>query len=190
MMSVYPYVEFVHIAAVVLWLGGGSLSIFGAIKADRAHNAADFTRVLCDAVFFTNRLFVPAGLVAFACGLIMAYLTELFTELWIWIGIVGFAVAVLTGALAVRPRAEKLLAMIERGSTADVFGPGCEIVAIAKFNYVVLFTVVSDMVLKPGPSDTAVLAAMAVIVIGAGVVFLRPLFGATGSGAIGGAAKG
>jgi hypothetical protein len=190
MMSVYPYVEFVHIAAVVLWLGGGSLSIFGAIKADRAHNAADFTRVLRDTVFFANRLFVPAALVAFACGLTMAYLTELFSELWIWIGIGGFAVTSLTGALAVKPRAEKLLALIESGSPADVFGPGREIVAIAKFDYVMLFTVVSDMVLKPGPSDTAMLVAMAVVVIGAGVVFLRPLFGATGSGAVGGAAKG
>jgi hypothetical protein len=45
------------------------------------------------------------------------------------------------------------------------------------------------MVLKPGPADTAVLAAMAVVVVGAGVVFLRPLFKASASGA-GGPAKG
>jgi len=190
MMSIYPYVEFVHIAAVVLWLGGGSLVVFAAIKAERARNAADFTHVLRDTVFFTNRLFIPAALVAFACGLIMAYLTELFSELWIWIGIGGLAVTVLIGALAVRPRAEKLLASIERDSAADVFAPGREIIAIAKLDYVLLFTVVSDMVLKPGPADIAVLAAMAVIVVGAGVVFLRPLFGTTAPGAGGGGAKG
>jgi hypothetical protein len=191
MMFVYPYVEFVHIAAIVLWLGGGSLSVFSAVKAERAHNAADFTRVLGDTVFFSMRLFIPAGLVAFACGLVMAHLAELFSELWIWIGIAGFVVTFLTGALVIRPRAEKLLALIRSGHpAADVFGPGREIVAIAKFDYVMLFTIVSDMVLKPGPADTAVLAAMAVVVVGAGVVFLRPLLKASASGAAGGAAKG
>lgn len=191
MMPIYPYVEFVHIAAVVLWLGGGSLSVFSAVKAERAHNAADFTRVLGDIVFFSMRLFVPAGLVAFACGLAMAYLAELLSELWIWIGIAGFAVTFLTGAAVIRPRAEKLLALIRSGgAAADVFGPGREIIAIAKFDYVMLFTIVSDMVLKPGPTDTAVLAAMAVVVVGAGVVFLRPLFKASASGTAGGAAKG
>ncbi len=103
------------------------------------------------------RLFVPAGLVAFACGLAMAYLVELLSELWIWIGIAGFAVTFLTGAAVIRPRAEKLLALIRSGgAAADVFGPGREIIAIAKFDYVMLFTIVSDMVLKPGPTDTAV----------------------------------
>jgi Predicted integral membrane protein (DUF2269) len=190
-MSVYPYVEFVHIAAVVLWLGGGSMSVFSAIKAELAHNAADFARVLGDTVFFSMRLFVPAGLVAFACGLAMAYLAELFSELWISIGIAGFAVTFLTGALVIRPRAEKLLPLIRSGApAADVFGPGREIIAIAKFDYVMLFTIVSDMVLKPGPTDTAVLAAMAVVVVGAGVVFLRPLLKASASSAAGGAAKG
>jgi hypothetical protein len=191
MMSVYPYVEFVHIAAVVLWLGGGSLSVFSAVKAERAHNAADFARVLSDTLFFSMRLFVPAGLVAFACGLAMAYLAELFSELWISIGIGGFAVTFLTGALVIRPRAEKLLPLIRSGApAADVFGPGREIIAIAKFDYVMLFTIVSDMVLKPGPTDTAVLAAMAVVVVGAAVVFLWPLFKASASGTAGGAAKG
>jgi len=63
MMSIYPYVELCHIAAVVLWLGGGSLCVFSAAKADRANNAADFTRVLSDTLFFSTRLFVPASLV-------------------------------------------------------------------------------------------------------------------------------
>jgi uncharacterized membrane protein len=191
MMTVYPYVEFVHIAAIVLWLGGGSLSVFSAVKAERAHNAADFARVLGDTVFFSMRLFVPAGLVAFACGLAMAYLAELFSELWISIGIAGFAVTFLTGLLVIKPRAEKLLALTGSGGSAgDVFGPGREIIAIAKFDYVMLFTIVSDMVLKPGPTDTAELTAMAVVVVGAAVVFLRPLFKASASGTAGGGAKG
>jgi uncharacterized membrane protein len=176
-IAIYPYVEFVHIAAVVLWLGGGSLCIFNAIKAERARNAADFARVLRDTMFFVNRLFIPAALVAFAAGLTMAYLGELFAELWIWIGIAGIAAASLLGLLVMKPRGEKLLASIESGGLPDaVFGPCRELVQIAKFDYVMLFTVVSNMVLKPTPTDIAELVVMAAIVLGAAVLFLLPVF--------------
>lgn len=177
MIAIYPYVEFVHIAAVVLWLGGGSLCIFNAIKADRAHNAADFARVLSDTMFFVNRLFIPAAVVAFAAGLTMAYLGELFAELWIWIGIAGIVATSLLGLLVMKPRSEKLLAAIANGGASNaVFGPGREILQIAKFDYVMLFTVVSNMVLKPTPSGIAELVVMAAVVLGAGVLFLLPAF--------------
>jgi len=105
----------------------------------------------------------------------MAYLGELFSELWIGIG--GFAATFLTGVAVIKPRAGRLVAAIKRGgSSFDVFGPGREILRIAKFDYVMLFTVASNMVLKPGPADTAVLALMAAVVLGAAVLFLGPLF--------------
>jgi len=177
-IAIYPYVEFVHIAAVVLWLGGGSLCIFNAVKADRARNAADFARVLGDTMFFVTRLFIPASVVAFAAGLTMAYLGELFAELWIWIGIAGIAATSLLGALVMKPRSEKLLASIAGGGASQeaVLGPGRQIVQIAKFDYVMLFTVVANMVLKPSPTDIAELAVMAAVVLGAGVLFLVPVF--------------
>jgi len=176
-ISIYPYVEFVHIAAVILWLGGGTLSVLSAIKADRAKNAADFARALGDVVFFSTWLFVPAGLVAFACGLTMAYLTELFSELWILIGIGGFAVTFLMVVLVIKPRAEKLLASGNRDeAAADMFARGREILLIAKFDYAMLFLIAADMVLKPAPSDVALLAVMAAVIVGAGLLFLRPLF--------------
>lgn len=175
-MAIYPYVEFVHIAAVVLWLGGGCLCIFSAIKAERAQNAADFARVLRDIMFFVTRLFIPAALVALAAGLTMAYLAELFAELWIWIGIAGIAATSLLGLLVMKPRGEKLLVSIERGGASDaVFGPGRQLLQIAKFDYVMLFTVASNMVLKPTPSDVAVLAVMAAVVLGAAALFLVPV---------------
>lgn len=177
MIAIYPYVEFVHIAAVVLWLGGGSLCIFNAVKADRAGNAENFARVLGDTMFFVTRLFIPASVVAFAAGLTMAYLGELFAELWIWIGIAGIAATSLLGALVMKPRSEKLLASIAGGASQEaVLGPGRQIVQIAKFDYVMLFTVVANMVLKPSPTDIAELTVMAAVVLGAGVLFLVPVF--------------
>jgi hypothetical protein len=60
---------------------------------------------------------------------------------------------------------------------------------VAKFDYVVLFTVAANMVLKPTPSDTAVLVVMAVIVLGAGILFLRPLFVPTAARTLGGTVR-
>jgi len=143
--------------------------------------------VLSDTLFFATRLFVPASLVAFATGLTMAYLGTLFSELWIWIGMAGFATTFLTGAVVIKQRSEKLLAAIKSGgSSFDVSDPGRELLRIVKFDYVMLFTVAANMVLKPKPADSAVLVVMAVVVFGAGVLFLGPLFRSASPRAVGG----
>jgi hypothetical protein len=45
---------------------------------------------------------------------------------------------------------------------------------ITKFDAVLLFTVVADMVLKPSASDWPVLVVFAVVIVGAALLFLRP----------------
>ena len=46
---------------------------------------------------------------------------------------------------------------------------------LAKFDIVLLYTAVADMVLKPGLADRLALLIMALVVAGAAFLFLRPL---------------
>jgi hypothetical protein len=50
-----------------------------------------------------------------------------------------------------------------------------EILTLAKFDLVLLFVIVADMVLKPQPDHWLTLVVMAVVIIAAAAVFLAPL---------------
>lgn len=58
----------------------------------------------------------------------------------------------------------------------EVLRMSWKILRVANFNYIVLFIVVADMVLKPSLTDTATLVGMAVIFIAAGILFIPPRF--------------
>ena len=87
-MDTYTLVKFLHVAFVVVWLGGGfSLVVLGA-RANRANDTADLIKVIQQVVYM-NHVFVPASLLAFLCGLILAWIAGLFDLLWVIIGLAG-----------------------------------------------------------------------------------------------------
>jgi hypothetical protein len=63
-----------------------------------------------------------------------------------------------------------------RGLAPDVVATCREILAIAKFDMVLLFTIVADMVLKPQPSHWPTLLLMALALLAAAAAFLPPVF--------------
>jgi hypothetical protein len=81
------------------------------------------------------------------------------------------------GILVLTPRAKKVEAgYAAAGVTPAVVAISREILTIAKFDAVLLFTVVADMVLKPGAGDWIVLAVMAVAIVAAAALWLTPVF--------------
>ena len=116
-------------------------------------------------------LFVPASFATFVFGLAMVFAAGWsFAELWVILGLAGFAATFLTGILVLEPRGKKIGAMLARdGVTAAAIAEGRKLVTVSRIDYVILFLVVADMALKPTPADIGVLAAMAaVLLFGAG----------------------
>ena len=62
------------------------------------------------------------------------------------------------------------------GVTPAVVATSREILTIAKFDSVLLFVVIADMVLKPEGNDWAVLVVMAIVLLVAAAVWLTPVF--------------
>lgn len=88
------------------------------------------------------------------------------------LGLAGFAATFLTGVFVIKPRSEKLAAMIERdGMSAEALAGGRQLLVIGRSDYVVLFLVVADMVLKPTKDDVGTLVVMAAILV-AGVAYV------------------
>src|SRR4051812_29948799 len=91
-MDWYTLVKFLHVAFAIIWLGGAlSLIVLGA-AAYRASKTAEFTSVIRNVVYMAPRVFVPSGLAVLVMGLIMAFLGDLWGQLWVILGLVGFAV--------------------------------------------------------------------------------------------------
>jgi len=175
-MDIYSFVKFLHVGLVVAWLGGGlSLVLLGA-RASRANDTADFAKVIQQVVYMTGHVFVPSALLALLCGLTMAWIAGLFGFLWVIIGLIGFLATFGIGIVVLKPRLEKVSAMIAKyGATPAVVEQAREILRIAQFDLAMLFVIIADMVIKPAPENYIVLLVMVLAIIAAGVVFLRPI---------------
>jgi MFS family permease len=130
--------------------------------------------VLDDAAGLATILFIPASLGAFVTGLLLVLDGPWsWDQLWIVLGLAGFAATFLTGLLVIKPRSEKLAAIVERdgGLSPEALVGARQLLIIGRSDYVVLFLVVADMVLKPTKDDVGTLVAMAAI-LAAGIAYV------------------
>ena len=97
------------------------------------------------------------------------------------LGLIGVAATIGLGILVLTPRAKKAEAgFAAGGATPAVVAVSRQLLAIAKFDLVLLFTVVAEMVLKPQLSDWALLVVMAIVPLAAAALWLTPGFRKTG----------
>ena len=175
-MTLYEFLLFVHIAATVVWVGAGLCSLVLAIGYDRDGDEPAIRRFLADQERLATRLFIPASLtvVIFGIALVIESDAWTFDYLWIVLGLVGFAATFVTGLLMIRPASERIGAAMEREGgrlTAPLRTDIRKLIVMARLDYVVLFLVIGDMVIKPTSDDAGVLVAMAVI-LAAGIAYI------------------
>lgn len=178
-MSLYELLVFGHVAMAILWIGAGFSLVVLALLAERKDDD-DGMRTALDV---TNRLgnvyFVPVSLLVIVFGVALVVESDAwsFGDLWIVLGLVGYALTFLTGLLIIKPRAERIGRMIAeaRGEmTPATTFEGRKLLTLARIDYVVLFLVVLDMVVKPTGDDAGLLAVMAaILVVGVAYVVWR-----------------
>ncbi len=175
-MDWYGIFKFLHVSFAIVWLGGGlGLIVLGG-KAVRARNDAELVRVLENGLYLASHAFVPASAGAVVAGVVMVFLGQDWSEAWIIVGLVGFGVTFSFGNFFIKPRGDRLMeAVLKEGPTPAAAARCRDILALLKFDVVMMFTVVADMVLKPQLDDWGTLLVMALVVAGAGVLFLAPL---------------
>jgi uncharacterized membrane protein len=170
-MTWYEFLMFVHIAAAICWVGAGFLMVVLALRAERHDDEVAIKRILDDNAFLGTRLFIPASLVVFVAGLLLTIDGPWeFSQLWIVIGLIGYASTFVTGAGFLKPRGDRIAEAIERDGgrlTPTTLADTKRLLAIARIDYVTLTLVVFDMAVKPTGDDVGVLIAMAAIWFGA-----------------------
>jgi uncharacterized membrane protein len=175
-MDAYTLIKFLHVSSAIVWIGAVCALVFLGVAADRQSDRDGFMRIMRHIIYMAPRYFVPTSLIAFVLGFVDAWLAWGFSTLWVWLGIIGFAASSAAGNLVLRPRAEKIARMMAvEGNSDAAVAMGRELLLVAKFDLVLLFLVVADMVFKPMPSDWLVLALMAVVLIAGAAAFLTPV---------------
>jgi len=175
-MDYYPLFKFLHVASVIIWLGGGFALVALGVAADRARSNEQLGRVIENVAFLSPRLFVPSSLAALVFGAITAYLAWSLSYVWIWLGLAGFAATFATGIFVAAPRSAALAKVIAAEGYGDAMAAsGRELLAVVKFDFVMLFVVVADMVFKPAVNDWPVLLAFAIVLLAGATIFLTPI---------------
>jgi uncharacterized membrane protein len=119
MLAVYNTLKFLHIAAVIAWIGGGfALGILNArlgLSGDRAAIEVMSRQTL----FFISRIAGPLAGVVLVAGIAMVAIGHIPPgALWLWWGVAGIAGFVLMGVVA-SGRAARALAALVPVATED-----------------------------------------------------------------------
>jgi uncharacterized membrane protein len=173
-MDWYLIVKYLHVVTAICWVGGGVILFFAGLLADMRKDDAQTSSVLKLVVVLSPIWFIPMSLLTLIFGLIMAFGYGLWSEAWIILGLLGFLTTFCIGLFILKPTSEKFTAHNDAGRHAEAKAEGAKMLTVSKFDYVLLFAVIFDMVVRPAWSDVVPLVIIAVAVIGAGVVFLLP----------------
>jgi uncharacterized membrane protein len=173
-MDWYSIFKFLHVASAVCWVGGGVVLMYQGLLAERAKDTEAQLVVVKQTAALALTWFMPASLATVIFGVIVATLGGLWSEAWVILGLLGFAATFSTGNFVIRPAADQIAKHENEGRRDAAVGYGAKLLQVAKFDYVMLFTVIADMVLKPSWSDIWLLIVMAVVLVAGAALFLVP----------------
>ena len=182
-MSLYEILTFLHIVAVIIWLGAGfviGLLVLGAARSGDRVREGGYHR---DVGWLAPRLFIPASLSTFILGVLLVIEGSWsFEQLWITIAVCGWLISFLLGFFYFKPEGERIGALIAEHGPAhpEVDRRIHRLNVVDRVQLLILFLMVADMVLKPtGEDDAGVLVAGAVIIAAAVALALASIRGRT-----------
>ena len=163
-MTRYELLVFLHVSCAIIWLGAGFLVTVLELKAGRSGDPAEMGRVGETNKWLTPRLFIPSALATFVLGILLTIEGPWsFGDLWIVLGLAGFAVTFITGVGFLSPEAKRLEAAIAAHGPMSTQAERHmhRLVVATRVDMVVLFAVVLVMASKPAPDDGWLLAGLA-----------------------------
>ena len=169
-MDVYSIFKFLHVICAIAWVGGGLTLIAANIFLTRAKGDTELFATLNIMNVLGKTWFVPASMLTVLFGAIVTTLGGMWLQLWVLLGLAGFASTFFTGLTIIEPTGRQIAAALEQGRNDDALVMAKRLMQISKFDYTVILVVVADMVLKPNWLDIPTLIVFAAA-IGAGAYF-------------------
>jgi uncharacterized membrane protein len=177
-MSYYEILLFLHVATAIVWLGGGALLQTLVFRAERTTDPVLMKKLAESAKWLAQRFFIPSSLAVLVFGILLTIEGPWsFGDLWIVLGLAGYAVSFLTGILFLEPEGKRIDAAI------TAHGPDSRearhhvrrINVVQRVELTILFLVVVAMSLKPTGDDTGTLLLIAAVLVAAALLGARAL---------------
>jgi uncharacterized membrane protein len=109
MPSLYFSLKFIHVAAVIFWIGGIAALTIMVLRAGREENPSALVTMMGMSQFFGQRVIGPASGVALLAGIGMVIEAKIgFLTLWVLWGLSGFVLHVLLGVTVIRKNSMRL----------------------------------------------------------------------------------
>jgi uncharacterized membrane protein len=173
-MDFYTIFKFLHVLTAIAWVGGGMTLLASSIVTMRTQGDEAVLKSLETMNSLGKIWFIPASLLTVIFGAIATTLGGLWGDMWVVLGLVGFASTFLTGLLFIEPKGRQVATLIEAGNMQAAIAEGRKLLNVAKFDYTVMLLIVADMVLKPVWTDFAIIAVFAVVLVVGFLVFMVP----------------
>jgi uncharacterized membrane protein len=177
-MSYYEILLFLHIAAAVVWLGSGFFLQMLIFRAEASDDGGLKSGIASNSGWMAQRIFIPASLLVLILGILLTIEGPWsFGDLWIVLGLVGYAMSFLIGILFLEPEGKRIHKAMEAGDHEAAAFRIRRINAVSRIELTVLYLVVAAMALKPTGDDTGTLVLGAVVVVAALAIWgpkLRP----------------
>jgi uncharacterized membrane protein len=143
---------FLHVSATIVWIGGAVFAQILAALAKRSGDPARSAALGRDLAFVGPKVFIPASLVVLATGIL---LTEDgnwdWSEPFIWLGLVGWAVVSVTAfGYLTRAMGRVGARLAAEGPSPELGAELNRLVLLARVLILVLFAIVFLMVAKLG----------------------------------------
>ena len=174
-MSYYEVLLFVHVLGVAIWFGTGFALLVLGNRFGRAGDNQALQSLFGQAEWLATRLFIPVSLTVLVAGILLVIEGPwAFDQLWVLLGLAGFAATFLTGLLMIKPHSEKIAADLAReGMTPGSARAIGSMFARQRIDYTVIALVVADMTFKPTGDDVFTLLLMAAVLAAVVALVLR-----------------
>ena len=167
-MSYYEVLLFLHIAAAAVWLGSGFFLQMLVFRADKTGDAPLLQGMASNSAWLAQRIFIPASLAVLVVGILLTIEGPWsFGELWIVLGLAGYAFSFLTGIGFIEPEGKRIAAAMEAGDSDRARLHISRINTVSRIELVVLYLVLGTMALKPTGDDTATIVVAAGVLLAA-----------------------
>ena len=167
-MSYYEILLVLHVLAATVWLGSGFMIVTLVVRAERTDDRVLLKKLAENSKWLAQRVFIPFSLAVLVFGILLTIEGPWgFGDLWIVLGLAGYAASFLTGILFLEPEGKRIdAAMTAHGPESPQAAHHLRrINVVQRVELVILFLVVAVMVLKPTGDDTGTLLLGAAIVL-------------------------
>ena len=167
-MSYYEILLFLHIATAIVWLGSGFFLQMLIFRAESSGDRGLTQGIASNSGWLAQRIFIPASLAVLILGVLLTIEGPWsFGDLWIVLGLVGYAVSFLVGILFIEPEGKRIHAAMTAGEHERAAFLIRRINTVSRLELVVLYLVVGAMALKPTGDDTGTLLVGAALLLAA-----------------------